>query len=67
MSRITSEALRRRCEQHVAALRRRIDALKDHAAGRPLVTVDFVAEVEKTLDGWEIYQDAVQEDRKRGE
>lgn len=64
---MTSEALRQRCEQHVAALRRRIDELKDHAAGQPLVTVDFVAEVEKTLDGWEIYQEALQEDRNRGE
>jgi hypothetical protein len=48
-------------------LRRRIDALKEHAAGRPLVTIDFVAEVEKSLDGWETYQDALQKDRKRGE
>jgi hypothetical protein len=67
MSQMTSEALRRRCEQYVAALRRRIDALKEHAAGRPLVTIDFVAEVEKSLDGWETYQDALQKDRKRGE
>jgi hypothetical protein len=53
-----------RFEQRVAALRRRIDELKDRAAGRPLVTVDFLAEVEKTLDGWEVYQEALLEDRK---
>lgn len=53
------EVLRRRCNEQSAALRRRLDILKDASAGRPLVTVDFLAEVEKTLDGWENYQQAL--------
>jgi hypothetical protein len=57
------ESVRRQCEQHVAKLRRRIDELKESGTGRPLVSVDFVADVEKTLDEWETYQEALKRDR----
>ncbi|HVJ76250.1 MAG TPA: hypothetical protein VM620_00325 [Hyphomicrobium sp.] len=60
------ESARRQCEQHVAKLRRRIDELKDSGTGRPLVSVDFVADVEKTLDEWEMYQEALKRDRGCG-
>jgi hypothetical protein len=60
------ESARRQCEQHVAKLRRRIDELKESGTGRPLVSVDFVADVEKTLDEWETYQEAMKRDRGCG-
>jgi hypothetical protein len=66
MSHMTLEALQQLCERRVMALRRQIDDLKACAAGRPLATVDFVVEVEKALDGWESYQEALQQERKRG-
>ncbi|WP_041320294.1 hypothetical protein [Hyphomicrobium denitrificans] len=66
MNHVTAEALQQQCERRVMALRRRIDDLKACAAGRPLATIDFVVEVEKTLDGWESYQEALQEEHKRG-
>lgn len=67
MSNLTSDGARRRCERHVAELRRRIDKLKDCGAGSPLVTVDFVAEVEKTLDDWEYYHEMLRKDDCRGD
>lgn len=66
MSQPNLESARRQCEQHVAKLRRRIDELKESGTGRPLVSVDFVADVEKTLDEWETYQEALKRDRGRG-
>lgn len=66
MSQPNLESTRRQCEQHVAKLRRRIDELKDSGTGRPLVSVDFVADVEKTLDEWEMYHEVLKRDRGCG-
>lgn len=65
MSQMTLEALRQLCDRRVTALRRRIDDLKAYGAGRPLVGLDFVVEVEKALDGWEFYEEARRKDRNR--
>lgn len=49
----------------MTALHRRIDDLKARAAGQPLVTIDFLIEVEKILDGWQMYKEALQEERSK--
>lgn len=64
MDNLSPEDARRKCERHIADLRRRIEMLKDSAAGSPLVTVDFVAQVEKTLDDWEVYHEMLHENRR---
>lgn len=65
MAQMTSEDLRNLCLRRAKALRRRIDDLKASGTGQPLVGIDFLADVEKTLDGWEMYEEALARERKR--
>jgi len=65
MAQTASDDRRSLCLRRGGASRRRIDPLKASGAGRPLVGVDFLADVEKTLDGWEMCEEALAQERKR--
>lgn len=65
MAQMASDDRRSLCLRRGGALRRWIDALKASGAGRLLVGVDFLADVEKALDGWEMCEEALVQERKR--